>query len=245
MESTPRKFLTAEWRHLLMANYEVSPDLLKKYIPRGTELDFWEGKAMVSMVGFLFLNTRVLGLRIPFHRNFEEVNLRFYVKYKAKEGWRRGVVFIKEVVPKFAISTIANLLFDENYITLPMDHEVENRDGQIHVRYSWTHEGQENYLRAIADATPQKLMEGSEEEFIAEHYWGYTSTKSGETMEYRVEHPRWDMHRVIGYEFKCNVEQMYGHTFKNVFNARPSSVFLAAGSEVSVMSATRTPISQQ
>ncbi len=47
-------FLTAEWRYLAMFNYEVPPELLAPLVPRGTELDSWQGKVYVSLVGFLF-----------------------------------------------------------------------------------------------------------------------------------------------------------------------------------------------
>jgi uncharacterized protein YqjF (DUF2071 family) len=77
-----------------MLNYEVEPERLMPLVPKGTELDTHDGKTFVSMVGFLFLNTRVMGLAIPFHRDFEEINLRFYVRRKAEDGWRRGVVFV-------------------------------------------------------------------------------------------------------------------------------------------------------
>ncbi len=80
MVVTPAPFLTAEWRHLAMLNYEIDPVILRPFVPSGTELDSWNGKTYVSIVGFLFLKTRVRGLAIPFHQNFEEINLRFYVR---------------------------------------------------------------------------------------------------------------------------------------------------------------------
>src|SRR5262245_20887686 len=111
-----RDFLTADWRYLVMINYEVDPEILHPYIPGGTELDQWQGRTFVSVVGFLFLRTRVLGLTIPFHHNFEEVNLRFYVRRRAIEGWRRGVVFIREIVPRWAIAAVAREFYNENYV---------------------------------------------------------------------------------------------------------------------------------
>ena len=101
----PRRFLSAVWRNLVMLNYEIEPDILRPLVPQGVELDSWKGKYFVSLVGFQFLDTRVLGMPIPFHRNFEEVNLRYYVRRRVEKGWRRGVVFVKEVVPRWAIAT--------------------------------------------------------------------------------------------------------------------------------------------
>src|ERR1035437_4277113 len=99
-------FLHAEWNNLVMANYVVPKELLSPFIPNNTELDYYKGNTFVSLVGFMFLNTRILGLSVPYHINFEEVNLRFYVKYNDRVKWKRGTVFIKEIVPKPAISFI-------------------------------------------------------------------------------------------------------------------------------------------
>ena len=96
-----------------MANYEVSPEILKKYLPYKTELDVWNGQCYASIVGFQFLETQVLGIKFPFHTNFDEVNLRFYVRYNDNGEWKRGVVFIKEIVPKVMITFVANTLYNE------------------------------------------------------------------------------------------------------------------------------------
>lgn len=130
-------FLQAEWRKLAIINYEINPDILLPYLPKGTELDFYEGKCYVSLVGFMFLNTKLLGLPIPFHRNFEEVNLRFYVKKKENGIWKRGVVFIKEIVPKPALSLVANSIYKENYHTMPMKNQIHEKEDELLIRYSW------------------------------------------------------------------------------------------------------------
>ena len=111
-------FLKAEWRKLILVNYEVDQKVLTPYLPAKTELDLHNGKCMVSLVGFKFVNTKMLGLKIPFHINFEEVNLRFYVKHKAGNDWKRGVVFIKEIVPKRAISIVAVFTFLNPHVYL-------------------------------------------------------------------------------------------------------------------------------
>jgi len=245
MDVPRRKFLTAEWRYLIMGNYEVDPDLLLPYVPRGTELDSWRGRTFVSMVGFLFLNTRVLGVAIPLHTNFEEVNLRFYVRGRGPEGWRRGVVFIKEVVPRLAIATIARLAYNENYVALPMRHEITDRpraDGrarQVDVEYCWRFQKRWHCLRAGALGEPQPIAPGSEEEFIAEHYWGYSVQRRGGSLEYQVEHPSWCVWPVDEYTFDCDVAALYGQRFAGPLQGRPSSVFLADGSAVTVRGGAR------
>src|SRR5688500_2284903 len=111
-------FLEAEWRKLAMANYCVDKKILAKYLPYDTEIDIWEDKCYVSLVGFMFLNTKLKGIKIPFHSNFEEVNLRFYVRHKCTGEWKRGVVFIKEIVPLPTLTFVANTIYKENYETM-------------------------------------------------------------------------------------------------------------------------------
>ena len=60
-----QRFLTAHWQDLIMANYAVDPSLLEPRLPAGTELDLQDGKCFVSPVGFMLLDTRVLGIPIP------------------------------------------------------------------------------------------------------------------------------------------------------------------------------------
>jgi uncharacterized protein YqjF (DUF2071 family) len=242
--SLPGKFLTAEWRYLLMLNYEINPAVLTPYVPKGTEIDFWDGRTFISLVGFMFLNTKVLGIPIPFHRNFEEVNLRFYVRYKGPEGWRRGVAFIKEIVPRFAIAAVARGVYNENYVSLPMRHTLE-REGDIFptnggtVEYGWRFQDQWHSMKAIASGPPSPLQAGSEAEFITEHYWGYAAQVDGGCVEYRVEHPPWQVWSVREWNLVCDAVALYGLEFGQVLTQPPSSAFLAAGSDVTVRKGIR------
>jgi uncharacterized protein YqjF (DUF2071 family) len=244
MKIAASEFLTAEWRYLAMLNYEIDPALLLQRAPNGTELDSWEGKTFVSMVGFLFLNTRVLGYAIPFYRDFEEVNFRFYVRRKGPEGWRRGVVFMKEIVPKRAIAAVARIVYNENYIALPMRHEIvppttnffEN-NGKI--EYAWRFNDQWNCLWVKPSGESKALVVGSQEEFITEHYWGYAAQRDGGCVEYQVEHPSWRVWQVTGSSLQCDIAALYGEEFVSSLKGRPSSAFLAEGSPVIVKKGTR------
>jgi uncharacterized protein YqjF (DUF2071 family) len=240
-----RIFLTAEWRYLVMLNYEIDPDILHPLVPKGTELDTWDGRTFVSVVGFQFLNTRVIGLSIPFHTNFEEVNLRFYVRYQGREGWRRGVVFIKELVPRRAITAVARLLYNENYQTLPMRHtlkiETINGEQTMQVAYGWRPGGQWQGMQIQARGAPNPLIPGSEEEFITEHYWGYTTQRDGSTAEYQVEHPPWNVWTATEIKFNCDVARLYGQQYAEALQAEPTSAFLADGSAIIVRRGQRLP----
>ncbi|RZK53298.1 MAG: DUF2071 domain-containing protein [Pedobacter sp.] len=227
-------FLSAEWRKLVLANYEVDKEILLKYLPPFTELDDWQGKYYVSLVGFMFVNTKLRGFGIPFHGNFEEVNLRFYVKYKDAGEWKRGVVFVKEIVPKPAITFVANTIYKENYQTLKMSHKWEQGDNFLSVEYSWKTKKWNRFLVRTSVAT-MPIAIGSEEEFITEHYWGYTKIAENVTSEYGVEHPRWEVYPVNDYEIEVDFAENYGNDFDFLSHRKPNSVMLAEGSEIRVL----------
>ena len=228
-------FLTANWEYLAMINYETDPNILNPYVPPGTELDVWKGKTYISIVGFLFKNTRVKGVKIPFHSNFEEINLRFYVRFNSQGQWKRGVVFIKEIVPKKAIAFVARSIYNENYIALPTDHTIKNDT----VKYSWKFNGFENYLKVKTVGEKQLIEDNTEAEFIAEHYWGYSKQKDNSTVEYEVKHPRWNIWRVSDSETEIDIENLYGNEFVEVLSSSPTSAFLADGSKVEVLTAKK------
>ena len=236
-------FLKAEWRKLALANYAVEEQTLLPYLPPKTELDPWNGTHYASLVGFMFKNVRLLGLKIPFHVHFEEVNLRFYVRRKGPEGWRRGVVFVKELVPKTAIAAVARGVYNEKYDALPMRHTLERSTTAgapyIMAQYDWQVDNRWNYLRVKTTGAVQPIVDGSEEEFIAEHYWGYSMQPGGGCVEYQVEHPRWQIWQVRESELLCDVAVLYGPQFVEPLDASPSSAFLAQGSAVTVRRGVR------
>lgn len=226
-------FLQAEWRKLAMANYAVDPLLVQQYLPAKTEIDFWNGTCYVSLVGFMFQQTRLKGVRIPFHTDFEEVNLRFYVRFNDNGEWKRGVVFIKEIVPKPALTFVANVVYHEKYETMPMEHEWINSDDSLSVEYRWR-KGTWHSLRVVTEKIPAPIKPHSEEEFITEHYWGYTKVNDRTTSEYGVEHPRWDVYPTKAYAIDVDFGRVYGNAFDFLKKETPRSVFLAEGSAIQV-----------
>jgi hypothetical protein len=226
-----------------MINYLADPAILRPYVPPGTELDSWNGKTLISMVGFLFLRTRVLGLPIPWHTDFEEVNLRFYVRRRGPEGWRRGVVFIKELVPKPAIALVAQTLYHENYVAVSMGHILQRSNlpqlPQVTAAYRWWGDKRWNGLQVVSHGEVQPIIDGSEEEFIAEHYWGYAAQPDGGCVEYGVEHPRWRVWQVSHSHLDCDAAYLYGPEFADPLRQPPSSAFLAEGSAVVVRQGVR------
>jgi len=186
------------------------------------------------------LNTRVRGIPIPFHRDFEELNLRFYVRRRAEDGWRRGVVFIQELVPRAAIAWVARRFYNENYLALPMAHQIDRAGDAIKsAAYFWRFSGSESFLKIVTRGVAKELAAGSEAEFITEHYWGYARQRDGSTMEYRVGHPRWRIWEAESVELHGDTAGLYGPRFGGCLNRSPASAFLAAGSEVIVYAGTR------
>ena len=225
-----RKFLTAEWRDLIMANYEVDPALLAERVPAGTELDLHEGNCFVSLVGFMFLNTRVLRVPVPFHINFEEVNLRFYVRRESDGELRRGVVFVKEIVPRYAITQVARTLYGEPYECWRMSH---TRDGK-RVEYSWNKSDCTNRISVHRGENLGVPAAGSHGEFIIEHYWGYTKRGAARTDEYKVEHLKWELSAAKDAQIDVDFSRVYGPEFAFLREQKPYSILLAKGSEIAV-----------
>lgn len=240
----PRPLLTASWRYLAMLNYDVPAQLLHPLVPAGTELDTWGGATLASMVGFRFLNTRVLGIPIPLHRDFDEVNLRFYVRRRGEDGaWRRAVVFVRELVPRRAIALTARWLYNEPYTAVSMRHELEMAEAANglpgRVAYAWRLGGRWHRIEVRTRGRPAPPDPASEAAFITEHYWGYTAQRDGGSKEYRVEHPLWWVWEAEEARLDCDVATTYGAGFAECLKVRPRSAFVADGSAVTVYAGRR------
>lgn len=227
-----KAFLTAEWRNLVMMNFVVPEQVLKPYLPIGVELDAFEGKCYVSFVAFHFLDTKVKGIGFPFHRDFEEINLRFYVKRIENGEVKRAVVFISELVPKRMITWVARLLYQEKYTYSPMSSNITETDVRT-LKFEWG-KGKPFQLNLETSVDVHPIPNGSKEEFIFEHYWGYTSLPGNKTGEYKVQHPRWNIYTVNSFQYKIDFAKLYGDDFSFLNDMQPDSLFVAEGSDVSV-----------
>jgi uncharacterized protein YqjF (DUF2071 family) len=235
----PKPFLTAEWRDLVIVNYAVPASLLAPLVPRGTELDLWDGQALVSLVGFHFRRTRVLGVGLPGFRHFPEVNLRFYVRRAVGGEVRRAVVFVRELVPRRLIAWVARAWYNEPYRALPMRHGAHRTERGQAFSYEWLEPT--GWIGVHADTTGDaaELAPGSKAEFITEHFWGYTRQRDGGTVEYQVTHPRWRVWPNAEGEARGDLRQTYGPTFGALLGERPDSAYVAVGSPVTVMRPSR------
>jgi len=236
MANSSKIFLSAKWLDLIFLNYAVEPELLRPFVPSGTVLDSFDGKTYVSLVGFRFCETKLWGkVAVPFHSEFEEANLRFYVRRESDGELRRGVVFIKEIVPKPAIALAARLIYGENYVSLPMNHKISIGEAGIDAEYSWKHNGKWSRIHARASGAGKIPVESSLEQYITEHYWGYSRQKSGRTIEYRVTHIPWSVRHASEAQFEGNAAGLYGADFAAVLSRPPDSAQIASGSPIEVL----------
>jgi uncharacterized protein YqjF (DUF2071 family) len=224
-------FLRAHWRDLVMINWSIAPERVEPWVPSGCEVDCFQGQTYASLVAFQFRDTRVLGVPVPGHVHFEEVNLRLYVRHTSAAGEiRRGVVFVRELVPRRMIAWVARTLYREPYDYMPMSHRRDVlADGRLELRYQWD----DHWVELVAAAESQELVPGSEPHFIAEHYWGYTATPSG-TREYRVRHPPWRWRAIESIRREFDMARLYGEAWGDLQSTTPSSQFVAEGSDVEV-----------
>jgi hypothetical protein len=227
-------FLSARWENLIMANYEVNPNLLKPYLPKGVEIDFFENKAYVSLVGFMFKKTSLFNIPIPLLGTFEEINLRFYVKRVEGNNIKRGVVFINETVPYKLVAWLANKLYKEHYIAIPTKNKIVLSGISKNIKYEWKINNKWNQIAVNTDNENNQMLPNSVEEFIFEHYYGYTKISSHVSQEYKVNHPRWEVNKVNDYFIECDFAAMYGNDFAILNNQKPNSVIVAEGSLVTV-----------
>ena len=227
-------FLKANWENIVMVNYEITPSILSKYLPKGIDLDLYDGKAYVSLVGFMFKNTKIFNVPIFKFGTFEEINLRFYVSRKVGNETRRGVVFINETVPYKAVAWLANALYKEHYTTIPTKHQWDFTKENKEIKYEWMVNKKWNSIELSAKKEQKIMKVDSFENFIFEHYYGYTKYNEQTTQEYQIAHPSWLINEILDCKIDCDFETMYGKDFAVLDTTQPTSIFLAEGSAIEI-----------
>jgi uncharacterized protein YqjF (DUF2071 family) len=228
-------FLKAKWEDIIMANYEIDPELLLPFLPKGVTLDLYEGKAYVSLVGFMFMKTKLFNISIPCFGSFEEINLRFYVKRIESDGQiKRGVVFINETIPYPIVAWMANKLYKEHYTVVPTKNRIKKDEYNKMIQFEWKLGAKWNSIQVKCETQSNLMVANSFEQFIFDHYYGYTKIDEQKTEEYQLKHPIWMTHKVMSYSIDCDFKTMYGNSFSILNNTRPSEVFIAKGSDVAI-----------
>lgn len=165
---------------------------------------------------------------------FEEVNLRFYVKRLVGNEIRRGVVFINETVPNKIVAWLANALYKEHYIAIPTRYNWRLSEHSKDISYRWKVQTKWNAIDVVAGTMQIEMQIGSMEEFIFEHYYGYTKINTKESMEYKVNHGRWTINELRSYVIDCDFGACYGKDFSVLNKIKPKSVYITDGSAVSI-----------
>ena len=228
-------FLKANWENIIMVNYEIDQEILTPFLPKGVDLDLYNGKAYVSLVGFMFKKTKLFNVPIPKLGTFEEINLRFYVtRTDENNKIKRGVVFINETIPYKIVAWMANKLYKEHYTVVPTKHNIIKDDEYQKIKFEWLLDNKWNSIYVENGLSSQKMKQDSFEKFIYEHYYGFTKTGDHKTEEYSLHHPSWKIHQVINYQIDCNFKAMYGNSFSVLNDTKPTSVFIAEGSSVAI-----------
>ena len=227
-------FLKANWENIIMANYEIEPSILIPFLPKGVEIDFFNEKAYISLVGFMFKKTKLFNIPIPWFGDFEEINLRFYVVRKENDEIKRGVVFINETIPYRIVAWIANKLYKEHYTVVPTKHEIITENSIQKIKFEWLLNKNWQSIYVESSTKSNFMKKGSLENFIYEHYYGYTKVDENKTEEYKLQHPSWETSEVINYEIDCDFKAMYGNSFSVLNQTKPTAVFIAKGSSVGV-----------
>lgn len=223
-----------------MLSFAIPAKTLRPFVPRGTEIDFFEGKAMVTLAGLLFQNAKVFGLRIPGFSAFEGVNLRFYVRRKFGQGYRRGVVRIREFVPSRVLTTASRFFFNEKACAVPMRHQFCGNDQKdrkdMSVSYQWQFRRGWSSLLLQTGERPATAVQGSAAAFVTEPQWGYARFRDGSTAEYEIDHPRWRIWEAKRAKLEGNLFSQFGAVFQECLSNEPVSAFLVEGSRVTVRS---------
>ena len=227
-------FLKADWENIIMANYEIDPQILLPYLPNGVEIDLFEDKCYISLVGFMFKNTQLFNVPIPWFGTFEEINLRFYVVRKEGNQIKRGVVFINETIPYPIVAWVANKLYKEHYTVVATKHEQEVNSDFQKIKFEWLVNSKWNNMEVSYSFGTDKMKKDSLEQFIYDHYFDYTKVSNTKTEEYKLQHPSWKTHTILNYEIECDFQAMYGTDFAILNETKPVAVFIAKGSKVGI-----------
>ena len=133
-------------------------------------------------------------------------------------------------------------MYNEPYAAVPMRHTygaVAEAGAPTSVEYGWQSGGGWNAIHVAPYGIGRHATNESEQQFITEHYWGYTRQRDGSTVEYRVAHEPWRVWSVAKPCIQGDCSATYGKEFARILQAPPTSAFLADGSAVTVYAPTR------
>lgn len=225
-----RPSLTARWSNLILLTYPVDEGLVRPWLPRDVEPDLVDGRAQVSLIAFDFVDTRVRGRRIPGFVDFPEINFRTYVR----QGDRRGVAVLRELVPSPLAAAIGRLRFNEPFRSAQMESRTASLGDELVVEHRWRWKDGRHFVRVTADQNSDAApLEGPVHDLLGRR-WAFGRTRRGDPMVLRVEHPAWALRRVRTLDFEVDFGALYGPEWAELNQRQPASTHLAVGSAVSI-----------
>ncbi len=224
-----RPFLTARWANLVLLTFEAPETLVRAHIHPALEPDRWDGRTHVNLVALSFDDIRVRGWRLPGLKTFPQVNLRTFVRLDGVPG----VSFIRELVPNRLVAAVSRLRYNQSYGTLPIRQRVSTAPEEVRVEYALG-PGARWHIAVAGSQAATVPPETTLEHYCKERFWGFGSTRRGELIRFRVEHPRWAVREVRRLDYDLDFAALYGAEWGFLNGTRPVSVILAVGSEVAV-----------
>ena len=237
-------FVSAYWSDLILLSYAVPDRLL---LPRIApfDLDYWDGQAYVSVVGFHFGKTRILGVPpgplLPNVANFAQWNLRTYVRRKVNEVGSShakqaagGIVFLKEFVPSPMVTGLVRTLYNENYVTAPLSLTLQSEGNTLDVCYSLEVGGRKHTIAAKSVLAPSKLKAGSADEFFIERYWGSPGAYGNKVISFQIAHAPWNTYDISSCDVDADFGLLYGKDWEFLNNRKPDYAAWCDGSSVGI-----------
>ncbi|HVW25034.1 MAG TPA: DUF2071 domain-containing protein [Polyangiaceae bacterium] len=180
------------WHDLLFLHYRADADRLASTIPRGLELDTFDGAAFVSVVPFRMTNVGPRGLNfLPRVSAFPELNVRTYVT----AGGRPGVWFYSLDAASALAVEAARAFFHLPYLRASMKCDRDDA-GWVHYESERVDaRGRAARFRARYRAlgSPRRAAPRSLEEFLTDRYCLYAADRAGRVHRGHIHHVPWPL----------------------------------------------------
>jgi uncharacterized protein YqjF (DUF2071 family) len=172
------------WRNLLFAHQPLAPDILGALVPRGLEIDTFDGTGWVTLIPFEIRASRPAGVPRALSVNFLEVNLRTYVR---GPGGEPGIYFFSLEASSRLAAAGARLAYGLPYFAATIERH-QDPDGAT-IRYASRRRGSGAALAATWTVGPEAgtAALGSLDHFLIERYVLFAA-RAGRIYRARVRH---------------------------------------------------------
>lgn len=186
------------WRHLLFLHWRVDPEQMQHLLPKGLEVDTFDGSAWIGLVPFQMDQVRFFSLpKIPTTSTFFECNVRTYVLQDGIPGvW----FFSLDAASRLAVLGGRNL-WKLNYIHAKFDVSIEGD----RVDYTLArHDGTRSRIHWTAGSELPKSEPGGLRHFLTERYYLYAS-QAGKIWRGPIWHEPWRLREAALHDLDDNL----------------------------------------